>query len=429
MQGQPIRFLTINQLMYFFSEHLWLGDFHFRASLLLTFAIRLAMRSGYHRDPSHYDQISVFNGEMRRRTWSSLVQLDLLFASFLGLPPHIGDHQTDTALPANIADEDLYPEMTSLPPSRPPEEPSSMGFLNHRAQLTKLLGQIADYTTSFYKLSYEKILDLDRALDIQVDTRPIWLACPVSTVPLVGETTFLNRAIEIDVLQQRARMILHRRYLALARVDPKYVFSRDRCLAAALQVLRHQQNLSSMAFKVDCMVVKNWRALAFMSQEILLSAMIVCLDVDQELRYGPLLCSSACGTDGLEERLALLKSCHKILAGGKNISSSTQKAAHAIQVVFSQADTALNCFTDEEMIGDTSSRGQRGFHSTLAPADTLIGASFGAATPDASNSASDTSFTSFDPMYPHIGFPQTSEFLQTMVEDFSTGLNWNACGF
>ncbi|KAK7224867.1 hypothetical protein V2G26_012870 [Clonostachys chloroleuca] len=47
-------------IKYMLCEHMWLGEYHLRASLILSLTIRLAMRAGYHRDPSHYSQLPIF---------------------------------------------------------------------------------------------------------------------------------------------------------------------------------------------------------------------------------------------------------------------------------------------------------------------------------------------------------------------------------
>ena len=46
--------------------------------------MRLALQQGYHRDPSQFPNLSVFQGEMRRRTWSAVNQHDLLFSVLIG---------------------------------------------------------------------------------------------------------------------------------------------------------------------------------------------------------------------------------------------------------------------------------------------------------------------------------------------------------
>ncbi|KAI8954144.1 fungal-specific transcription factor domain-containing protein [Xylaria longipes] len=158
--AKPISKTVEAMLMCFLCEHTWLEEYHFRASLILSFAIRIAMRPGYHRDPSHFHEISIFDGEMRRRTWSYLVQLDLIFASYLGLPPHIRSHQNDTRLPADIPDEDLYPEMTDLLPPRPSNESSTIGFLNYRAQIAAILTKSRNMRNHSKSLLMRKFLIL-----------------------------------------------------------------------------------------------------------------------------------------------------------------------------------------------------------------------------------------------------------------------------
>lgn len=51
--------------------------------------VRLSLRMGYHRDPSNYPSLSPFQGEMRRRVWSFIRQLDTLFSFQLALPSMI----------------------------------------------------------------------------------------------------------------------------------------------------------------------------------------------------------------------------------------------------------------------------------------------------------------------------------------------------
>jgi hypothetical protein len=55
--------------------------------LLVGTSARLALRMGLHRDPSKIGgQITPFQGEMRRRLWHHLKQIDLLAAFHIGLP-------------------------------------------------------------------------------------------------------------------------------------------------------------------------------------------------------------------------------------------------------------------------------------------------------------------------------------------------------
>ncbi|CAH0044599.1 unnamed protein product [Clonostachys solani] len=342
-------------IMYMLCEHIWLGEYRFRASLILSLTIRLAMRAGYHRDPSHYSQISIFEGEVRRRSWSYLVQLDILFASYLGLPRHISDRRTDTALPSNIADEDLQLDITSLPPLRNPEEPSAISFLNYREQLCKILGQITDCTTSFEDLPYEKVLGLDQALDRQIDVRPAWLDPPPRfELRVMDDPTTTNQAIEGDILAQRARIILHRRFLVPAHANSQYLPSRIKCVAAAARILQHQTTVSQISFNIDGMSVPNWRALSLMHEDFLLASIILCLHIDQDIRHGRIsrrLEEFPSEDAELQEHLGLLRSCRKILLDADKPNRDAQRAAQVIEVVLLKASGARNANLDKD--GDT----------------------------------------------------------------------------
>lgn len=50
------------------------------AWVIMGFSTRLAMKTGYHRDPSNLANISPFEGEMRRRTFIILEAFDLLLS-------------------------------------------------------------------------------------------------------------------------------------------------------------------------------------------------------------------------------------------------------------------------------------------------------------------------------------------------------------
>jgi hypothetical protein len=86
---------------------------------LMGIIIRLAMRLSFHRDPKTRPEISAFDGEMQRRIWHCILQLDVLLSFQMGMPSMIPSQCCDTEPPGNFNDSDNYPELESLPPSRP----------------------------------------------------------------------------------------------------------------------------------------------------------------------------------------------------------------------------------------------------------------------------------------------------------------------
>jgi len=67
-------------------EFLKQDDSQFRLWLLMALVLRVALRMGYHRDASHFPNISPFEGEMRRRLWTLAYVFDVLASYQLGLP-------------------------------------------------------------------------------------------------------------------------------------------------------------------------------------------------------------------------------------------------------------------------------------------------------------------------------------------------------
>ena len=72
--------------------------------------VRLAMRMGYHRDPSNYPSLGPYQGEMRRRIWATVRQMDIMFSFQLALPGMIRKNDCDTALPRNMFEDEFGPD-------------------------------------------------------------------------------------------------------------------------------------------------------------------------------------------------------------------------------------------------------------------------------------------------------------------------------
>lgn len=154
-------------LLYFFCELLRFHETHFGIYLVLAAIVRVAMRMGYHRDPAHYPNISIFMGEIRRRVWTMLVQLDVLVSLQIGLPRLINERDSDTKSPRNITEEEMDPAMTTLSPSRPDSGGAALSNMIMRMRLISVLGQIHSHVTSIHPLSYDTVIQLHEMLNAQ----------------------------------------------------------------------------------------------------------------------------------------------------------------------------------------------------------------------------------------------------------------------
>lgn len=117
------------------------------SGLIFGLLIRLAARMGYHGDPDIF-QLSAFEREMRRRTWSLCMQLDLLTSFQLGLPSNIQFPTWDTRPPRNLLDSDFNEETKELPPARPDSEPTDTLFYIAKHRLMAVFEKILRHTLS-----------------------------------------------------------------------------------------------------------------------------------------------------------------------------------------------------------------------------------------------------------------------------------------
>ncbi|KAI1497968.1 fungal-specific transcription factor domain-containing protein [Biscogniauxia marginata] len=85
---------------------------------LTGLAIRMAQSLGIHREGTHFENLSPFDVEMRRRLWWAICVVDLRSAEDQGTELTISDRTFDTQYPLNINDADINPDMTDFPEER-----------------------------------------------------------------------------------------------------------------------------------------------------------------------------------------------------------------------------------------------------------------------------------------------------------------------
>lgn len=327
-------------------EHYWAEDSHFRATLVLSMVVRLAYRLGYHRDPRNYPHMSIFEGEMRRRVWYFIIHMDLLLASKAGLPRTIDERQADTSLDITLSDDALSPDMSELPTPRPQSDADPVEKIQYKTRLLFMLVKITDSTSSPKALSYDEVIALDKELSVQLSTRPASLELPSEAdIRRISSPLALNEFIEIDVVVQRARMILHRKYLILGRACKQYYYSRETCLSAAMQMLRYQKRLYELSCDSNGISRSNWRFISIISHDFLLAAMLICLALDHEIRTNEIctseiqrykdkeLCQAA-----FEESIELLRSSYQIWTSVLSVAIGARKGVEVLDIILGRID-------------------------------------------------------------------------------------------
>jgi hypothetical protein len=119
--AKPKRF-AVEALLLFAQSRLFMHlDIPPDVATMMSLVVRLASKLGYHREPKSFS-MSEFEKEMRRRTWSLCIQIDLLTAFQFGLPSTVQYPTWDTRPPSNLLDSDFDEETVVLPLPRPDTE-------------------------------------------------------------------------------------------------------------------------------------------------------------------------------------------------------------------------------------------------------------------------------------------------------------------
>ncbi|KAG5804526.1 hypothetical protein H9Q71_010893 [Fusarium xylarioides] len=203
--------------------------------------VQLALSQGYHRDPHNFPSITQFSGEMRRRVWAVIVQLDLRLSSQMALPCVLKSQQYDTSEPRNLLDSDFDENTTDLPPSRPETEVTPVLYSLAKGRIDKMMGLVNDLVNDTKEHPYTEIMELDQKLqDAEASLPPIFQWQPLSQSFMVAPEIVMHRVL-LQLAIQRLTIWLHRKYLAPPYTQTCYQHSRNACVHAAIRILEFQQ--------------------------------------------------------------------------------------------------------------------------------------------------------------------------------------------
>lgn len=268
---------TMSQYVYIeFGRHLDSGkDIWF----LLGLSITLAMRMGYHRDPSHFPGISPLQGEIRRRIWVNILQGDILISNQMGMPRMLTDYRCDTAEPRNLHDSDLDESMTELPPPRPETEYTrALGIIARRRILIPL-GRIADLMTSIRPCTYSDVMRHDEMLTQAADSLPPPLKMKPMAASVTDSPIVIIDRLFIRHMICKGRTMLHRRFLQAkppCGKDDMFKYSRTACIDAALASLEIQHIYDEETAPGGQLSQIRWRLSSIQNHHFLTATMILC---------------------------------------------------------------------------------------------------------------------------------------------------------
>lgn len=281
---EPGPYTVETLLLYYIVEHFRSPDTQFGAWLVFGLIIRAAMRLGFHRDASHYSEISVFRGEMQRRLWASIIHLDLHNSLQVGLPRMIKDGMYDTKAPRNLSDDDFH-EGVKVLPNKPEGPLTPVSYSNTKHQMTQVFGEIVDQANSTYPISYDAVMKLDKILHKTHEKTPDILK--VRSVEDLAFGTPENRVMKfsIDLTFQKARCVLHRKFFILSKgtATYPYPYSTQTCIEASMRILECQIYMDRETGPGRVLHKERWKASSLVTHDFLLAAMLICLYLGQSI--------------------------------------------------------------------------------------------------------------------------------------------------
>ncbi|KAF5253840.1 hypothetical protein FANTH_1301 [Fusarium anthophilum] len=304
-------------------------DAHLGVWILTGIAIRLAMRMGYHRDPDNYPRISPFHGEMRRRVWGVLQQLDILTSCQLGLPSLIQESQCDTRLPRNINDEDFGPECTQLPPPRPETEGTGVLYTRVKVKMMTIFRTIFNQVSLGKTEDYNEIMALDQKLHQMHQSMPTCYKIAKLEDCFMVPPYLLIRRYNLELLFQKARCTLHRHHMTKAYHDPKYNYSRAACVDSAMTVLGHQASILKEVQVGGLLYNDRWFLTSLERHDFSLASMVVCV----ELGMPPEQQNSELVGYTRESMIEALKTSQAFWAAIKAVSAEAKQAYDMLTVM------------------------------------------------------------------------------------------------
>ncbi|KAK8034985.1 hypothetical protein PG993_009980 [Apiospora rasikravindrae] len=269
------------QAFILYAEGDFLFDRHSQVNcyLLCATLIRLMLKMGLHRDPSKVPNLSVYDGEMRRRWWHLTIQIDLLVGFHLGLPCMIHGIESDTALPRNLRDEDFDQKSTILPPARPDSDYTPLTYPINKARISRVFGLVAKQAHALKAPTFAEVLRVDGILEEAWKEVPNFMKVKPMSQCVTDPVMQVVQRFGLALLYQKSRVVLHRRYLTEVAPNKEQGYSRRTCLEAALALVGYQHSIFEAARPGAMLHQNGWFVSSLAINDYLLADVIIALAI------------------------------------------------------------------------------------------------------------------------------------------------------
>ena len=239
--------------------------------------VRSAMVIGLHRNPAEYPDLSVFEGEQRRRLWITIAELDLQISMICGMPSMIQGNGFDWCVPSNVNDDDLFEGMIMTPTGKSSDEWTDSSCqvilaksLQWRIEVIDNVNNISDQG------DYEKMLNYSGKTEEILRNLPAILKYNHISDPSHDGSGRLFARIILDVYLRRTILYVCRNVTALGFPEIPTA-----CVRSSLVILSHQDAFDPNVADLDIIGSgKYWDLFyALCKNDIVQAALNICSEI------------------------------------------------------------------------------------------------------------------------------------------------------
>ncbi|CAG8972794.1 hypothetical protein HYALB_00007719 [Hymenoscyphus albidus] len=247
----------------------------------------------------------------------------------MGLPRLIKKWQTDVGEPLSLQDSDFDRATTCMPASRPETGLTPILYRIVKARMMTAIGHVWDFAADTRSYDYTQVIEMDKELQKTYMSIPDCLKWRSMNHCITDSPQVIIQKIHLDIMFQKAKIVLHRRYMNFSLTKTEYDQSQKSGLDAALKLLEYQSILHEETQPGCQLYHERWRVTSIVNHDFLLATSILCFSLKKSSHEN---CEEL-ETSVVETVQASLKRSHRVWANLSNSSKEAQKAADALTVV------------------------------------------------------------------------------------------------
>ncbi|KFY34354.1 hypothetical protein V494_06853 [Pseudogymnoascus sp. VKM F-4513 (FW-928)] len=316
-------------IQYCMIEHFLRRDAQFEIWILLGMLVPISLRMGLHRDPKHFSEIPAFAGEMRRRVWATIFQIDVGFSALAGLPRVIKPQQCDTEEPRNLLDSDFDARTIQLPEPRPESEVTPVLFLLAKNRIISVGGLISDLAHDIRPYPYSELMRFEKLLRNTRNSLPESLRWRPLSQSITETAQTIMQRVYLDMFFYKMQIILYRRYLSASITQPQYTHAREVCLDSAIQILEYQHLLDEETQLDGRLSSIGWTYSLILNDDFMLAAGVLCFYIKHYIGGHNVIINE----NTFQKVQSLLRRSHDIWLRSSSVSHEARKAVQSLEII------------------------------------------------------------------------------------------------